>query len=592
MTGRHRDLLAYGVPAFVAVAFAVFLAFSMTTLARIQNDMRDNVGENMLWVLTQAQTAGLRLDEEVARRTNGDVENTDIRLRYDILLSRMKLLTQGPQARYLTALGMAEAIDEWSEAVRSLEPPLENVAPGATEVSTRIHGTLQALDAPLGRAANAAMIKQWEKSGARLDQYRNAVLQVIGAAIGIMLSGLFLAVRLLISLQKERAAQRELARHSNQLEQIVKARTLDLEQAQQRLVSAIDTAPDGFAAFDMTGRLVLANRHLRDLLPLNDDLLAIGTPIQHVVDGVTQLASDDQCVIPVGAPEDGGEVRRDLRVQNDKWVQMTICSMPAGGAVMRLADITPYKMAAFTLEDALQKEQSVNEFYRSFAAMASHQFRTPLAVIDASTQRLARRGAKVTANELAERTTRIRAAIGTMTRLIDNTLNAARFDAEPEHLNMNCCDIAALVRRICLLQQDSTPDRRILLSAENGPNEAYCDPVLIEQILTNLLSNALKYSSTTPVEVRIWADGGSFYCSVKDYGVGIPADELARLFERFFRASTARSIAGTGLGLNLARHLARMHDGNITVESKEGIGSTFTIRLPKMSGSRLSRTAA
>jgi signal transduction histidine kinase len=199
----------------------------------------------------------------------------------------------------------------------------------------------------------------------------------------------------------------------------------------------------------------------------------------------------------------------------------------------------------------------------------------------------------VTADELAERTGKIRAAIGRMTQLIDTTLSATRFDAEPKRVDANDCDLAALVRRACAHQQEIMPERRILVSAGNDLMEARCDPVLVEQILTNLLSNALKYSPpTAPVEARIWADGGSLYCSVTDHGVGIPADELPRLFERFFRASTAHHIAGTGLGLNLARHLARMHGGDITVESEEGVGSTFILRLPQAVESRLSRAVA
>jgi two-component system sensor histidine kinase SenX3 len=469
MTPSRQNIVAYALPSLVVAAFAIFLAFSLATLVRIEQDMRDNVGENMLWVLTQAEIAGLRFDEEVSRRTSGDVETTDLKLRYNVLLSRLKLLSQGPQARYLDAAGFGEAIADRADAVLALQPILGKVQPGARAASSTVHDILQPLNAVLGRAANAAMIAKWEQSGARLDRHRNAIQQIIGAAIGVLLIGLFLSASLMRNLGKARSAERALAHHSTQLEQLVRDRTRELENT------------------------------------------------------------------------------------------------------------------AAALEGALSREQSVSEFYRSFAAMVSHQFRTPLAVIDSGIQRLARRSGVVPPSEITERATRIRSAVARMSALIDSTLSAARLDAERKQVRLaQKCDVVMLLRDVCAHQQAVAPDRRIVLDFRAGePLVARCDPVLVEQIVANLLSNALKYSPPeTAVALEVWANDGSIHCAVSDEGVGIPADEARHLFDRFFRASTAGDIAGTGLGLNLARHLARIHDGDVTVESQEGAGSTFTVRLP------------
>ena len=100
-------------------------------------------------------------------------------------------------------------------------------------------------------------------------------------------------------------------------------------------------------------------------------------------------------------------------------------------------------------------------------------------------------------------------------------------------------------------------------------------------MVVNLLSNAVKYSGETPlVEVRVWVDGSRAYCSVRDSGMGIPSDEMPKIFDRFYRARTASGIAGTGIGLNFARNIMHLHGGEINVVSHEAGGSIFTFDLP------------
>ena len=117
------------------------------------------------------------------------------------------------------------------------------------------------------------------------------------------------------------------------------------------------------------------------------------------------------------------------------------------------------------------------------------------------------------------------------------------------------------------------------IGAISGP--IFCDPYLLDHIFTNLLSNAVKYSPDgCKIEVKGWMEDEQFLVSIRDHGIGISDNDVPRIFERFFRTSTLTGIAGTGIGLYLVKQLVELHGGSIEVESVEGEGSTFTVRLP------------
>ena len=108
------------------------------------------------------------------------------------------------------------------------------------------------------------------------------------------------------------------------------------------------------------------------------------------------------------------------------------------------------------------------------------------------------------------------------------------------------------------------------------------DPDLLDQALVNLIDNAVKYTDTGRVDVRLSAEAGEFRIAVRDTGIGIPAEHLERIFERFYVVDKSRSrkSGGTGLGLSIVKHIAERHGGRVSVESVEGKGSTFTVVLP------------
>ncbi|MBF9234668.1 sensor histidine kinase [Microvirga alba] len=373
-------------------------------------------------------------------------------------------------------------------------------------------------------------------------------------------------------------ARKQAERENFDLEIKVQQRTAALRQAERRLIAAIETAPDGFAAFDSAGKLLFANEQIWAADPIaiwcwEEMTLATFMRCFAMCEGADTRLLDPEL--------DFTEIELDVVLRKDVWARLSVTKADGGTVFVRLMDITGYKKAAQALQNALDRERETTSAYRNFVSMVSHQFRTPLAILDSSAQRILRRGPNVPEEELVTRVQRIRNATSRLTRLVDSVLNAARLDAGRIEVNPTSCNLAGLVLDICDRQREVSPQADIRVNAPETPIQVYCDTILIEQVVINLLSNAVKYSGETPVvEVKLWMDGSRAFCSVRDWGLGIPADELAKIFDRFYRARTATGIAGTGIGLNFAQKIMHLHGGEIQVESYEAAGSLFTFDLP------------
>jgi PAS domain S-box-containing protein len=373
-------------------------------------------------------------------------------------------------------------------------------------------------------------------------------------------------------------ARKQAERQNFDLEIKVLQRTAALRQAERRLIAAINSASEGFAAFDWTGKLLFANEQIWAAAPVSlwcseDMSLPVFLRCFAMCEGA------DLRLLNAQAPFE--ELEYDLLVRKDTWHRLSLTKADGATIFVRLTDISGYKQVAKALESALERERETTNAYRSFVSMVSHQFRTPLAILDSSAQRILRRGAALTQDELATRVQKIRNAGTRLTRLVDSVLNAAKLDAGTIELNPASYNLVDLVMDICERQREVSDQADIRFDVPDVPVRVYCDGMLIEQVVVNLLSNAIKYSGTSPVvEIKIWMDGSRAYCSVRDWGIGIPANELPKIFERFYRASTASGIAGTGIGLNFAQRIMHLHGGEIQVESYEAAGSLFTFDLP------------
>ncbi len=230
------------------------------------------------------------------------------------------------------------------------------------------------------------------------------------------------------------------------------------------------------------------------------------------------------------------------------------------------------------LAKALERQKETNRAQRDFVTMASHEFRTPLAIIDGGAQRIMRKKGEMPAEDILSRVTKIRSAVSRMQRVMESILGSASSEDGSIALNKSSFDIAGLVEKLCVESEVLSSSHVIERDLSGLPDLVVGDPLLVGQAIGNLISNALKYSPNSPrIEIRGWTEAGKFHIIVTDFGVGIPKDELDQVCSRFFRASSASGIPGTGIGLNLARRVAREHDGSLGVESVEGKGSVFTI---------------
>ncbi|MBD8064778.1 HAMP domain-containing histidine kinase [Devosia sp. PTR5] len=289
-----------------------------------------------------------------------------------------------------------------------------------------------------------------------------------------------------------------------------------------------------------------------------------------------------------------GRERQEIVRNNRRQILLEILgyllATLAAGVVVAIIVVRGYRSIA-QAEAALAHEKEVSRLHRAFTSVVSHQFRTPLSIIDASSQRMLRRGAAMSVDEMTTRVTKIRNACQRLTRLMESTLNAARLEQGEITFHSRPCDLHVLIASICDNQPEDDQSR-IRRSLERLPRWAMADVTLLEHALQNLVSNALKYSpADAPVTIRGWLRGSDLVISVEDLGVGIPADEIDFISERFFRARTAEGIPGTGIGLNFVSQIVKLHSGRLDVESEQGKGSTFTLIFPYKPAQRLAAAA-
>jgi len=238
---------------------------------------------------------------------------------------------------------------------------------------------------------------------------------------------------------------------------------------------------------------------------------------------------------------------------------------------------------ASMLEEKLQYEQRLSTLQRNFLSMASHEFRTPLTIIDGHAQRLIKLKAELQPQQIVERAEKVRSAVLRMTSVMDNLLTSSRLlDGEPGlYFHPTKFDVAKLLHEVCHLHREISPGAQIYENVRQLPLLLMGDPHLLFQVFSNLLSNAVKYSpSGGLISVKAVIESDQVVITTRDNGIGIPEQDRAQLFERYHRGRNVSGITGTGIGLYLVKMVVTLHGGQVSVSSTEGRGSEFVVRLP------------
>lgn len=233
------------------------------------------------------------------------------------------------------------------------------------------------------------------------------------------------------------------------------------------------------------------------------------------------------------------------------------------------------------LQEALSFERRAKDVYRSFGMMVSHQFRTPVSVIHMIAQRQLRIRSPSHPDVVRKKFQSISNAAERLDKLLNGVLSSDSLGEGDRVLLLKKIDLNELVRSALDQTRKVSPGHKYEPQMTKEPLMIDADPVLIEQVLLNLLENAVKYSEPgTPIHVTTIGSDVSAKCIIQDQGIGIPGQAQDAIFERFYRAPNAQVHEGLGIGLNLSREIVALHSGAIRFSSTEGRGTEFSVTLP------------
>lgn len=362
----------------------------------------------------------------------------------------------------------------------------------------------------------------------------------------------------------------ELAEISNAIREIARQLRTRLEEAtveKERLRAVLESMVEGVLVVDAKGTVLLANSRLREFFDIHEEvegrsfLAAIRHPELDALLG--RVATADTTVSQTMSL---GDPPRTLRIQA---VRFPRTGAPRSGSVAVFHDISELVR--------------LEEVRRDFVANASHELRTPLTAIQGFTETLLN-------SELSEEKRRSyleiidRHALR-LAAIVNDLLTLSTAETGKLRMNPTVLDVAEKVRGVVRDLEPRWVAGKLDVRCEvEGDTTAFADSQALIQILTNLLDNAMKYTDAGgAIEIGVKGEANRVRVVVRDTGIGIPEEDRARIFERFYRVdrARARSLGGTGLGLSIVRHLVQAQGGDISVRSKLGEGTSFSFSVPR-----------
>lgn len=334
-----------------------------------------------------------------------------------------------------------------------------------------------------------------------------------------------------------------------------------LESERLRLATVLDQITDGVLIADTTGLIQFAN-------PAAGRLFQFGDPLGH---SIAEVVRNHQLV----------EAWR--RCQQTRQMQSESVELPTRHQYLQLVVIPDqHTSGSILLAQDLTRIRRLETVRRDFVSNLSHELRTPLASLNALAETL-QEGALDDPPVARRFVDQIQIEVDALTQMANELLELSRIESGRFSLNLSPVAASNLLHAAAQRMQVQAERANIALHVECADNllEVQVDIQRLEQVLINLIHNAVKFTRPGG-EVVLSAESipGGVRFGVRDTGVGIPADEVSRIFERFYRVDKSRTGRGTGLGLSIAKHIVEAHKGVIWAESMEGQGSTFSFTIP------------
>ncbi len=337
-----------------------------------------------------------------------------------------------------------------------------------------------------------------------------------------------------------------------------------LRNERAQLEALLNASSDATVAIEASGAVAYLNAAARQLFGVDADV--VGRPFIEVV------RDHDLNDVLIAAARDGD---RNVRVvaygAAQRWLQASAVPIAGGGG-----------WAALAVFHDLTEVRRLDSMRRDFISNVSHELRTPLAGIRAAAETL-QEGALDDHAAAQEFLGHIQRETDRMTQLVEELLELSRIESGVAPFALEPIDASMLVQDTARRFAQQAERAGLVLGCDlpPGPMPLIGDGERLERALGNLVANAIKFTPAGgTIELRAAADDAEVRLSVADTGIGIEPDQQARVFERFYKADRGRG-SGTGLGLAIVKHIVRAHSGDVSLESRPGRGSTFTMRLPR-----------
>jgi len=350
----------------------------------------------------------------------------------------------------------------------------------------------------------------------------------------------------------------------------LQATLLDIETERNKLATVFLHMTDGIVAVSAEGRITHFNPAADRMLDMR--LEAAKPGFEDIFGGITDLKK----VLALK----NDEVIEGEREINSRALEIFITPFygeaAQGGILAVIHDITVQKKS--------------DEMRREFVANVSHELRTPITNVRSYAETLADYGADIPEDTRSKYLGVILSESDRMTKIVQDLLVLSKFDAGEADFRMESFDAAEAARSIYEAMRLDIAKRglELSLSLPTGAALIEGDRARIEQVIVNIISNAVRYTTKGGIDISVGIEAGEVRIVVKDTGCGIPKSDMPRIFERVYRVDKARSRAmgGTGLGLSIAYEIVRRHNGRIEIESEgiEGKGTTVTVCLPSAEG--------